>query len=84
MSAKATFELKWLQPIAESDKTIMLQVNPTEQPNGLDADQDAALLLRRLGIAVVGVGILLMLVLAVRGEAVRPSVVSANLVGITM
>ncbi len=84
MSAKATFELKWLQPIAESDKTIMLQVNPTELPNGLDADQDAALLLRRLGIAVVGVGILLMLVLAVRGEAVRPSVVSANLVGITM
>ncbi len=62
----------------------MLQVTPTGQPNGLDADQDAALLLRKLGASLVGVAVLLMLVMAWRLETVRPSVVTANVVGVVM
>jgi signal transduction histidine kinase len=62
----------------------MLQDIHFDVPNGLNADNDAALLLRNLGISIVGVGLLLIVVLTLLGDAVRPSVITAIAVGVTM
>jgi signal transduction histidine kinase len=62
----------------------MLRVKAATAPNGLDADQDAALLLRNLGRAVLGVGLLLVVILLLTGGTIRPSLWATNAVGITM
>jgi signal transduction histidine kinase len=62
----------------------MLRVKAATAPNGLDADQDAALLLSNLGRAVLGVGLLLVVILLFTGGTIRPSLWATNAVGITM
>ena len=62
----------------------MFQGNPTKAPNGLEADRDAAALLRNLGAAVLGIALVLTIIYTLRSDYTRPSVMVAGLVGASM
>jgi signal transduction histidine kinase len=62
----------------------MLNRNLKPAPDGLRPDQDAALLLRQLGLAVVLVAVILMGVLFLNGDGIRPAISVALVVGVAM
>jgi signal transduction histidine kinase len=62
----------------------MLTLPDIPYPNGLAADADAVLLLRKLAISILGVGVLLGSVLLLNGDGIRISVVLALIAGVIM
>jgi signal transduction histidine kinase len=62
----------------------MLRVKPANAPNGLEADLDAALLLRKLGAAVAVVSFMLVVLLLSSGEKIRLSLVCSSIAGFAM
>jgi signal transduction histidine kinase len=62
----------------------MLQMDPKDAPSGLDADQNAALLLRTLGVSLLGVAVALAAALYLRDGIVRPATLVAMAVGFAM
>jgi signal transduction histidine kinase len=75
--------MAWAAYLIEG-QSIMLNKLPTESPTGLNADQDAAALLRKLGIAVLCSAVALGVILYLRGDGLRPSVIVSTFVGSAM
>ena len=63
---------------------LMLPANLATANNGLDADQDAVSLMRKLAIAVTTVAVILVLALLVTGQGTRPAAFVAVAVGVLM
>ncbi len=62
----------------------MLKLPSKGTPNGLNADQDAAALMRKLAASLFGVSVALAIALVLTGQVVRPAVMVGLVVGFAM